>query len=302
MPICNLCPRNCKVNREMGERGVCQESDIIRVARASLHMWEEPPISGERGSGTVFFSGCPLRCVFCQNHNIADGTNGTAVTVDELCSIFLHLQEMGAHNINLVTATHFVPGIRRALIKAKGLGLSIPIVYNTSSYETVSTLKMLNGVVDIYLPDLKYVSSELSTRYSKAPDYFEYASAAIDEMVAQQPVIKYDDNGLLIAGVVVRHLLLPGCIDDSKQVLKYLHERYGENIFISIMSQYTPLADNLKNFPEINRKVTNEEYDELVDYAVSLGITNAFVQEGEAAEESFIPDFENWDLKKFLLM
>lgn len=301
MPICNLCPRDCKVNRELGEKGACGEGYKVRVARASLHMWEEPIISGERGSGTVFFSGCSLGCVYCQNHNIADGTNGEEITTDELASIFLHLQEKGAHNINLVTGTHFVPVIRRALIAAKNRGLSIPIVYNTSSYETCDTIEMLRGLVDIYLPDFKYYSRDIALKYSNASDYFDVASLAIDEMVKQQPKLILDENDMLRSGVVVRHLLLPGCLEDSKMVLKYLYEKYGDSIFISIMNQYTPISENLKNYPELDRKVTLEEYDELVDFAVDLGITNAFVQEGEAAKESFIPDFENWNLHDFML-
>ena len=288
MDYCNLCPRGCKVNRNLGERGVCGETNEIRVARASLHLWEEPPISGERGSGTVFFSGCPLHCVFCQNHNISDGTNGKVVTIDELATIFLHLQDMGAENINLVTPTHFVPGIRAALIKAKGEGLTLQVVYNTSSYESVETLKLLSGLVDIYLPDLKYKSSELSKKYSHAADYFEVATAAISEMVKQVGP----------KNVIIRHLVLPNCTDDSKAVIKYINETYGNDIFISIMSQYTPLP--FVKEPELQRRITVEEYDEVVDFAADLGITNAFVQEGEAAEESFIPDFENWNLEEFL--
>ncbi len=301
MPICNLCPRNCKVNREMGERGVCGEGDIVRVARASLHMWEEPPISGEHGSGTVFFSGCSLRCVYCQNYNIADGTNGEELTTDELASVFLHLQEKGAHNINLVTGTHFVPVIRRALIAAKNRGLDIPIVYNTSSYETPDTIEMLRGLVDIYLPDLKYYSPEISLKYSNASDYFDVASLAIDTMIKQQPKLVFDEEDMLKKGVVVRHLLLPGCLEDSKKILEYLYDRYGDNIFISIMNQYTPISKNLEAFPELDRKVTEEEYDELINYAVDIGISNAFVQEGEAAKESFIPNFENWNFNDFML-
>lgn len=288
MDYCNLCPQNCRVNRELGNKGACGETDQIRVARASLHMWEEPPITGKNGSGTVFFSGCPLHCCFCQNNNISDGTNGRVVTTDELCSIFLHLQEKGAENINLVTPTHFVPKIRAALIKAKQEGLTIPIVYNTSAYESENTIRYLNGLVDIYLPDLKYRSSELSKKYSNAPDYFEVATKAIAEMYRQ-----------VGGNLIVRHLVLPGCTEDSKEVIKYLWETYGDNITLSIMSQYTPMP--ACPYPELQRKLTAEEYDEVVDFAAELGITKAFTQEGEAADESFIPDFENWDLETFLL-
>ena len=298
MQTCNLCPRNCKVNRNI-EAGVCGEFDTIRIARASLHMWEEPPISGTNGSGTVFFTGCPLHCVFCQNHNIADGTNGVAITVDELSAIFLKLQEIGAHNINLVTATHFVPDVVSAINKAKKNGLVIPIVYNTSGYETVETLGMLDGIVDVYLPDFKYVSAKLSEKYSNAKDYFDVASKALSEMFRQVGTPQFDGD-LIKKGVVVRHLILPGCTDDSKAVLDYLYRTYGDDIFISIMNQYTPLSAQLARYPELDRTLTDAEYDEVVDFAVELGITNAFVQEGAAAQESFIPDFENWDKEEFL--
>lgn len=262
-------------------------------------MWEEPPISGTNGSGTVFFTGCPLHCVFCQNHNIADGTNGVAITVDELSAIFLKLQEIGAHNINLVTATHFVPDVVSAINKAKENGLVIPIVYNTSGYETVETLGMLDGIVDVYLPDFKYVSAKLSSKYSNAKDYFDVASKALSEMFRQVGTPQFDGD-LIKKGVVVRHLILPGCTDDSKAVLDYLYRTYGDDIFISIMNQYTPLSAQLARYPELDRTLTDAEYDEVVDFAVELGITNAFVQEGAAAQESFIPDFENWDKEEFL--
>ena len=300
MNSCFLCPRNCGANRKEKEAGICGEYDTIRIARASLHMWEEPPISGERGSGTVFFTGCPLRCVFCQNHKIADGTNGVPVTADELAQIFLKLQDLGAHNINLVTATHFVPGVIDALKEAKSKGLEIPILYNSSGYESVETLKLLKGLVDIYLPDFKYVSGEIAKRYSKAPDYFEVASKALEEMFSQVGSPIFDEDGLIKRGVVVRHLILPGYTDDSKAVIDYLFNTYGDNIYISIMNQYTPLSAQLASFPELDRTLTDAEYDEVVDFAVDLGVTNAFVQEGSAAAESFIPDFENWDKEAFL--
>ncbi|MDO5448340.1 MAG: radical SAM protein [Clostridia bacterium] len=299
MQSCNLCPRHCKAQR-IQEAGVCGELNVIRIARASLHMWEEPPISGERGSGTVFFTGCPLHCVFCQNHNIADGTNGVPVAVDELSRIFLKLEEMGAHNINLVTATHFVPGVVDALKAAKASGLNIPVVYNSSGYESVETLKMLDGLVDIYLPDFKYVSGKIAGKYSSAPDYFEVASEAIAEMFSQVGTPVFDEDGMLKKGVVVRHLILPGCVDDSKAVIDYLFGIYGDDIYISIMNQYTPLSAQLSRYPELDRMLTDDEYDAVVDFAVDLGITNAFVQEGAAAAESFIPDFEHWDLAEFL--
>lgn len=291
MNECRLCPRNCGVNRTT-ELGVCGESLEIRAARAALHMWEEPCISGESGSGTVFFTGCTLKCVFCQNGNIANGQVGKKITVDRLVEIFFEQKNRGANNINLVTPTHFVPQIKEAIVKAKEGGFDLPFVYNTSSYENVSTLKMLDGLIDIYLPDLKYFSSELAKKYSKAEDYFEVAKRAIDEMVRQVGKPVFEDNGLMKKGVIVRHLLLPGGIEDSKKVIKYLYDTYGDNIFISIMNQYTPMPLIGEKYPELNRKVTDEEYDELVDYAIEIGVENGFIQEGETASESFIPEFD----------
>lgn len=255
-------------------------------------------ISGAHGSGTVFFSGCPLGCVYCQNRKISNGENGVAVTTEELTHIYLKLQEMGANNINLVTPTHYALAVRESVLDAKKRGLQLPIVYNTGGYEKVETLKMLEGIVDIYLPDFKYFGSEISARYSDAPDYFEVAKKAMDEMKRQagEPVV---ENGLMKRGVIVRHLVLPGYTEDSKKVIRYLYETYGDSIYLSIMNQYTPL-ENVKDYPEINRRITEEEYDEVVDFAIGLGVENAFIQEGETAEESFIPDFESFDVKKFL--
>ena len=287
---CTLCPRNCQVNRISGQAGFCGMPADIQVARASLHMWEEPCISGTRGSGTVFFTGCNLKCVFCQNHVIAIGQKGKAVSVSQLTELFLMLQDKGAHNINLVTPSHYVPGIAEALRLAKRQGLAIPIVYNTSGYDSVETLAMLDSLVDVYLPDFKYVSGELSRRYSHAADYFEIARLSLAEMFRQvgEPVF---DGDILVKGIVVRHLLLPGCATDSKEVIRYLHETYGDKIFISIMNQYTPLP-HVAAFPELARKVTPEEYDEVVDYAIELGVENGFIQKGDTAEESFIPEFD----------
>lgn len=292
---CNLCPRNCKVNRENNEMGVCGQTTTVQLARAALHYWEEPCISGEEGSGAVFFSGCTLRCVFCQNREIARGTVGKTVTVERLRDIFLELQEKGANNINLVTAGHFAHQVVRALHMAKEKGLIIPIVYNTSGYEKVETLKMFEGLVDIYLPDFKYYDKVLAKKYSNAEDYPEVAKLAIAEMVRQTGSPKFvddDDEKLLLKGTVVRHLVLPDCMEDSKNVLKYLHETYGSAIYISIMNQFTPLSFIEKDFPELNRRITEEEYEELVDYAIDIGIEQGFIQEGETAEESFIPDFD----------
>ena len=286
---CVLCPRRCQADRNSA-RGYCGERMQVRVARASLHMWEEPCISGSAGSGTVFFAGCPLRCVFCQNRKIALGDKGKELTTQQLVKLFLLLQGKGAHNINLVTPTHFVPQIVAALKSAKMQGLSIPIVYNTSGYENVETLRMLEGYVDVYLPDLKYYSAELSAKYSSAPDYFVCASRAIKEMMRQTGVPIFDQE-LMTRGVIVRHMVMPGHVGDAKTVLKYLYDTYQDDIYISIMNQYTPPAD-LTAYPELNRRVTHREYEKVVDYAIELGIQNAFIQEGNTANESFIPDFD----------
>lgn len=334
MENCMLCPRECGVNRKNGETGVCGQTAAIKAARAALHMWEEPCISGQNGSGTVFFSGCNLGCVFCQNHNIATGKAGIEISIERLAEIFLELQEKGANNINLVTAGHFVPQVVEALKQAKQQGLFLPVVYNTSSYEKVETLRLLEGYVDIYLPDLKYVDSTISNRYSHAADYFTYASAAIAEMVRQvgKPEFVFErtagkegssaefladekkkiseqqnnmifdaaeyqerseagESLLMRKGVIVRHLVMPGCVEDSKRVISYLLKTYGNQIFISIMNQYTPLPQ-CREYPELSRRVTEAEYDAVVDYAIGLGIENGFIQEGDVAEESFIPEFD----------
>ena len=291
---CDLCPRKCLVDRKKGEKGICGQTENLKVARAALHFWEEPCISGDAGSGAVFFSGCPLHCVFCQNENIANGTVGKEISLERLVDIFLELQEKRANNINLVTPGHFVPQIVKALDQARKEGLTLPVVYNTSSYETVDTIKMLEGYVDIYLPDFKYMSPGLSKKYSHAPDYAEVAKAAIAEMVRQTGkavFVNGDEDNLILRGTIVRHLTLPGCMEDSMQILKYLHETYGDTIYISIMNQFTPLS-NLEKYPELNRKIADEEYETLVDYAIDIGIENGFVQEGDTAEESFIPAFD----------
>jgi len=288
---CTLCPRECHTDRASGQTGYCGQSSDIYLARAALHMWEEPCISGDNGSGTVFFSGCPVRCVFCQNHDIANSNRGKKITPERLCEIFTELMQKGANNINLVTPTHFTAQIITAVSNARKSGMTLPIVYNTSGYEKPETLKMLENTVDIYLPDFKYMSAELSKKYSNAPDYSDYAKKALAEMVRQQPKAIFDKNGIMQKGVIVRHLLLPGHLDDSKRVIEYLYETYGDSIYISIMSQFTPL-DNVKKYPGLNRKVTQEEYDALVDFAAELGVENGFIQEGEAASESFIPAFD----------
>ena len=290
---CTLCPRECHVNRNAGEIGYCGQTAALTAARAALHFWEEPCLSGTNGSGAVFFSGCNLRCVYCQNHAIAGGFCGREITLSRLCDIFLELQEKGAHNLNLVTPTHFVPQIIAALKAAKKQGLSIPVVYNTSAYEKTATLKKLEGLVDIYLPDLKYRDCLLSKRYSHAPDYFEAAAPAIAEMVRQvgEPVFEDGVNTLMKKGVIVRHLLLPVCEKDTRRILRFLHQTYKNDIYVSIMNQYTPLAQ-VKSIPELDRKISPLEYEKIIDYAISIGIENGFIQEGETASESFIPAFD----------
>ena len=288
---CTLCPRNCKKNRSIGEQGICGVTDKIKVARAALHFWEEPCISGSSGSGTVFFSGCSLHCVFCQNQEIAQGLKGKEISGERLTEIFLELQEKGAHNINLVTPGQYVPSIVKALDRAKEEGLKIPIVYNTGGYEKMETLKQLDGIIDIYLPDFKYWDSEIARKYSRAADYPMVAREAIAEMVRQQPVAEFNPLGIMTKGVIVRQLLLPGLVNDAKHIVKYLYDTYGDNIYLSLMSQFTPLP-HIEKYPELNRKVKQQEYDELVDYAIELGVENGFIQEEDVAEESFIPAFD----------
>lgn len=289
---CTLCPRECHANRSGGESGLCGVSGTqIIGARAALHMWEEPCISGDQGSGTVFFSGCPLCCVYCQNYDLAHAHRGVGITVGHLAEIFLTLQEKGAHNINLVTPTHYTPDIIRAVDLAKKQGLGLPIVYNCSGYEKVETLRMLEGIVDVYLTDFKYMDSEMAKRYSKAEDYPEIAKAALAEMVRQQPAPVFDTQGMMQKGVIVRHLLLPGYLKNGKDVVAYVYGKFKDQVYLSLMNQYTPLA-HLEKFPELNKKVTVQEYEALVDYAIALGVENGFIQEGETAEESFIPAFD----------
>ncbi len=291
MSDCALCPRKCHANRLDGQKGYCGQSAELTAARAALHFWEEPCISGTQGSGTVFFSGCNLRCVFCQNHDISVGNYGSKISENRLAEIFLELQEKGAANINLVTAGHFLPQVCLALQAAKEDGLSIPIVYNTGSYEEISTLRLLEGLADIYLPDLKYYSTELSTACSQAPDYFAKASSAIGEMLRQTGRPVFDSaTGLMKRGVLVRHLVLPGHVGDSKKILRYLHEAYGNDIYVSIMNQYTPVTSSAQ-LPELNRRVADDEYARVLDFAERIGIEQGFLQESNSAEECFIPPF-----------
>lgn len=288
---CLLCPRKCGINRRTGQTGVCGVSSEIKVARAALHYWEEPCISGKRGSGAVFFSGCSLHCVFCQNREISDGKEGKVISKERLSDIFMELAGKGANNINLVTPGQYIPDIVWAVNDAKSRGMKLPIIYNTSGYENVTELKLLEGIVDVYLPDFKYMDSTLSAMYSRAKDYPSVAKQALSEMVRQQPDVVIDDaTGLIQKGVIVRQLLLPGHVNDAKAVLKYLYDTYHDHVYISMMSQFTPIA--LKDYPEINRTVTKRAYERLVNYALEIGITNAFIQEGDVAKDSFIPAFD----------
>lgn len=300
---CTLCPRACHVDRTAGQKGRCHVDAQIRVARAALHMWEEPCLSGRSGSGAVFFSGCALGCIFCQNREIASGKAGLVIPEARLSEIFLELQEKGANNINLVTAGHYVPQVIRALACAKSQGLRIPIVYNSSGYEKAETLRQLEGLIDIYLPDLKYLTPELAAAYSHAPDYPQYAMEAISEMVRQQPQAEFmpedrtEASPIMRRGVIVRHLLLPGHVREAKKVVGYLHETYGDQIYISMMNQYTPMSEKFAD-PNLNRRVTKREYERLLDYAAEIGVENGFYQEGATADESFIPEFDYEGVRK----
>lgn len=291
---CNLCPRNCLVNRNE-KSGFCGMKNKLVVAKAYLHMWEEPCISGENGSGTIFFTGCNLKCIFCQNKDISTKLIGQEVTIENFSNICLNLEKQGAHNINLVTPTHFVPLIIEGIKLAKEKGLTIPIVYNTNSYENIETIKMLDGIVDVYLPDLKYYDNEYAIKYSHAPNYFNVATKIVDEMIKQVGTPKFNKNGLMTKGVIVRHLMMPGLKDDTKQILSYLHNKYKNKIYISIMNQYTPIR-HFERYQELNNKINENDYNEIIDYAINLGIKKAFIQEGETASESFIPNFFDQDL------
>lgn len=287
--ICTVCPRHCGVIREASVgKGFCKMGENAVVARAAKHMWEEPCISGTRGSGTVFFSGCVLKCVFCQNYKISTQNFGKELTARQLADCYKRLEQQGVHNINLVNPTHFLNAVIESLNIYRP---AVPVVYNCGGYESVDTLKMLDGYIDIYLPDFKYADSVLAKKYSKAEDYPIHAKRAIDEMVRQAGGCEFDENYMMKRGIIVRHLVLPSYTDNSKRVIKYLYNTYGDDIYMSIMNQYTPLESVLK-YPEINRKVTESEYDEVLDFAVEIGVENAFVQEGGTVSESFIPLFD----------
>lgn len=286
-----LCPRKCGVNRAAGQRGFCGETSVLRAARAGLHAWEEPCISGVEGSGTVFFSGCNMRCSYCQNESLSRGRDGFAMTNARLAEVFLELQAAGANNVNLVTPTQFIPHILEAASDARASGLHIPLVYNCGGYENPEALRLLEGVVQIYLPDFKYwENSDAAESYSASPDYAVWAKRALREMVRQTGSPRFDDRGILKRGVIVRHLLLPGRERESMEILRYLYETYGNDIYISIMNQYTPMPHC--HDPALSRPVSEASYDRVISYAVQLGIENAYIQEGGTVSESFIPAFD----------
>ena len=292
---CTLCPRRCGADRAAGRTGSCGAGGTLKAARAALHYWEEPCISGTKGSGTVFFSGCTLKCCFCQNYPISAEGLGKEISVEHLAEIFLNLQEQGANNINLVTPDHYIPQIISAIDMARSRNFKLPFVYNCSGYETAEMIQLLDGYIDVYLPDFKFMSPDLSAKYSNAPDYPEHAKASISEMVRQcgGDQTRFDDDGIMQRGVIVRHLQLPDHLDDSKSIITYLYNTYKDSIYISIMNQYTPMPGIENRFPELGRTITSSEYDELVDYAIDIGVENGFIQEGETAKESFIPAFDN---------
>ena len=288
---CSLCPRECGVNRLNGRKGFCGQTASLKVARAALHMWEEPCISGTNGSGTVFFAGCHLGCVFCQNGQISRGSNGKEISIIRLAQIFMELQEKGAHNINLVTPTHFVPHIIEALRISRKMGLHLPIVYNTGGFEKLDTLQMLDGWVDVYLTDFKFMDLHLARRYANEEGYSFYAAKALEEMYRQTGEPVFDEDGMMTKGIIVRHMVLPGQAMDSRRIIDYIYDTYGDKVYLSLMNQYTP-SGNLEKYPELKVKVKTKVYERLIDYTLRKGVENAFIQEGQTAKESFIPDFD----------
>jgi len=288
---CRLCPRRCEVDRLSNEKGFCGAGASSTVALASRHRWEEPCISGTRGSGTVFFSRCNLRCVFCQNYQISREGTGKDLTAAELAELFLRQQDLGAHNINLVSPTPYIPVIAAALRQAKNRGLKIPVVYNTSAYENVAALQLLEGLVDIYLPDLKYASEKASCRYSGVKDYFEAATAAVLEMQRQVGTLTFDRDGLARRGLLVRHLVLPGQCDAACRILQWIRSNLPAGTWVSIMGQYVPLW-HARRYPEINRRLTPAEYETVLDYFEEAGLQNGYMQDLSAATEEYVPRFD----------
>lgn len=287
---CKLCPRNCGINRLDNKIGYCGAGKDIKVARAALHQWEEPCVSGAQGSGTVFFTNCSLKCVFCQNHSISQESVGKAVTMERLSEIFLELQSQGANNINLVTPTHYVYQIIEAIKLAKSKGLKLPILYNTSGYENLETIKLLEGYIDVYLPDIKYFDDKYALRYSNAPNYFKHASETVKEMFKQVGEAQFNEAGIIQKGVIIRHMMLPGLLFDSKKIIDFIYTTFGNSVYVSIMNQYTPMHKAVL-FSEINKPLNAKHYDSLIDYAVSLGIKNGFIQDSGTSSEAYVPNF-----------
>lgn len=285
MALCNICPRKCSVDREV-RSGLCGAPEVLRAARASAHFWEEPCISGTRGSGTVFFSGCNMKCVFCQNYEISSGGFGRELTPERLREIYEELIYLGVHNINLVTPTHYSQQILKTLEKP----LSVPVVYNSSSYDSVETLRMFENKVQIYLPDMKYMSSALAKKYSLAPDYPEVAKSAIKEMFRQTGECVFDGDGILQRGVLIRHLMLPGELENTLDVIDWVSSQFGDKVLFSLMSQFTP-NENCK-LPELRKRISEDEYNKAVDYMYLCGMENAYVQDFSSAENDFTPPFD----------
>lgn len=288
---CKLCPLECGANRKENKLGVCKANDKLKIALSSLHYYEEPCISGDKGSGTIFFSNCNLGCVYCQNYKISQENKGTEITINRLAELFIEQQEKGAHNINLVSPTIYVPFIIEAIKISKENGLKLPIIYNTSGYEKVETLKMLEGYIDVYLPDLKYFDNKLAKEYSKAPNYFEIATKAIEEMYRQVGAPILDEEGMIKRGVIIRHLVLPGQIENSKNILQWIEQKFKNNVYISVMAQYFPCY-KAKQINGLNRKLTKKEYREIEDYLYSLNIDNGYIQELGEHEEEYVPNFD----------
>lgn len=291
LKACTLCPNSCKANRLNNENGICGASKHVRAAKAFLHKWEEPCISGDKGSGTIFFSGCTMKCVYCQNYRISQEMHGKNISTNRLSEVFLELQNMGAHNINLVSPTPYVLHIVEAVALSRKAGLHIPIIYNTNGYETIETIRLLRGTIDIYLPDLKYFFDSTSTKYSSCKNYFSFASKAILEMVAQVGFPEFDENGILMRGVLIRHMLLPGMFEESKEILKWIKGNIGDKVYISLMSQYTPMY-KAKELYDLNKKIEEVEYENLIDYFFEIGLENGFVQENDSSDECYVPDFD----------
>lgn len=287
---CTLCIRNCKIDRTSGKVGACLSSDKILAARAELHFWEEPPISLDTGSGTVFFSNCNLKCVFCQNHDISQENKGKEISIERLSEIFLELQEKGANNINLVTPTHYAPLIIEAIKLSKEKGLTLPILYNTNGYDSLETIKMLDNYIDVYLPDFKYFDDKYAIKYSNAKGYRENVIHVLEEMYRQVGKNKFDEKGRMIKGMIVRHLMLPGLLFDSKKVIDTIYNMFSDNVYISIMNQYTPMFKALE-LEEISKPLNPKMYDSLISYAAEIGVKNAFIQESSSSTTDFVPNF-----------